>query len=300
MNEEEAEKPEAVQFPGSMVYGADPLARFLIERIKLGKYTAALAGLVLSLIYLLALPAIFGSLWTTGDYLGSLQDWHAQLLLLLVFPAACGFYLWQPGAIARVYEAILSGNPSHSVGRLYRKTIWRYLSLLSALGIVLFDAPKRIADYGSWWMSQNWLTIAAREASLAVAFYMLSMMAWRQLIAIVEWNRLLAKPTTATALRAVTNYGLSCAFLLALLGLRLGVEAIELPQRPGTTMPDYYLYGAKIAVYIVAGLAFFYAPIAGVRRQEEQGSPLQPSTLLKLVGIMALPLLAFVTLKLVL
>jgi hypothetical protein len=298
--EERAEELEAAQFPASRVYEVDPLARFLIERLGLGKYTAALAGLAWSLIYLLVFPFVFGELWTNGEYLGSLQDWHAQLLLLLVFPATCAFYLWQPRAIAHVYEAILSENPSHNVGRLYRKAIWWYLSFISALGIVLFDAPKRIADYGSWWMSQNWLTIAVREVSLAVAFYMISMIAWRQLIAIVEWNRLLGKPTTATALRAVTNYGLSCAFLLALLGLRLGVEAIELPQRPGTTTPDYYIYCVKIAVYIVASLAFFYVPMARVRREELWSPALEPITLLKLLGIMTLPLLAFVALRLVL
>jgi hypothetical protein len=290
---------EAAQFLASMVYQADPLARFLIERLKLGKYKAALAGLAWGLVYLVVLPLIFGGLWSKGAYLGSLQDWHAQLLLLLVFPATCAFYLWQPGAIARVYEPILSGDPSHDVGRLFCKGIWQYLSLLPALAIVLFDAPKMIASYGSWWMTQNYLTIAWREASLAVAFYMMSTMAWRQLIAINEWNRLLAKPTTAPVLRVVTDYGLSCAFLFALLGLRLGVEGIELPQRAGTITPDYYVYGLKIATYIVVSLGFFFAPLARIRRKGVRISLSQAITLLKLVGIMALPLVAFVVLKLV-
>jgi len=252
------------------------------------------------LIYLLVLPAIFGGLWSRGQYLGSLDDWHAQILLLLVFPVTCGFYLWQPSAITRVYELILSGNPSHDVGRLYHKGIWRYLSLVCGLAVVLFDGPKRIADYGSWWMTQNWLTIAGREASLALAFYILSMIAWRQLIATVEWNRLLAKPTTATVLKAVTNYGLGSVFLLALLGVRVGVEGIELPQRPGTGAPDYYIYCAKIAVYIIAGLMLFFVPIARVRRERLGISLARVITLLKLAGIMALPLLAYIMLKLVL
>lgn len=295
--EDRAEEITTVQPSANMVYQADPVARFLSERLKLRKHTAALASLAWSLIFLLILPATFDCLWSRGGYLGSLKDWHAQLLLLLVFPATWAFYLWQPGAIAGVYKVILSGNTAYDVGRPYRRRIWWYLSLLLALAVVIFDVPKMIGNYGSWWMAHNYLTIAAREASLAVAFYMVSMMAWRQLIATVEWNRLLAKPTTVTVLRALTNYGLSCAFLLALLGLRLGVEGIELPQRAGTITPDYYV---KIAIYVVVGLACFYAPLARVRREKSMISPFWVINMLRLAGIMALPLLAFVVLKLIL
>jgi hypothetical protein len=125
-------------------------------------------------------------------------------------------------------------------------------------------------------------------------------MAWRQLIATVEWNRLLARRSTVPALRAVANYGLSCVFLLALLGLRVGIEGIELPERPDTSTPDYYVYYVKIAVYVAAGLAVFFAPIARVRRKRLRISLARVVTLLKLAGIMALPLLGFVVLKLAL
>jgi len=295
--EDKTEELRGGQLPASMVYRADPLARFLIERLRLRKHTAALGGLAWSLIFLFFLPAISGCLWSRGGYLGSLNDWHAQLLLLVVFPATCGFYLWQPRAIAGVYGVIVSGDPSHELSRLYQRGIWRYLSVLVALAVVLFDAPKMIASYGSWWMVHNYLTILAREASLAAAFYMVSMMAWRQLIATVEWNPLLARPTTATVLRAVTGYGLSCAFLLALFGLRLSVEGIELPQRAGAITPDYYV---KIAMYVMASLAFFFAPVRGVRREGVRISLFWVITLLRLAGIMVLPLLGFVVLKLVL
>ncbi len=298
MNKEDRpEKLKGNQSRAVMIYRADPLAWFLIGRLKLRKHTATLAGLVWSLTFLFFLPAISGSLWSSEGYLGSLKDWHAQLLLLLVFPATCAFYLWQPGAITGVYEVILSGNPAYDVGLPYRRRTWRYVSLLLALAVVLFDAPKMIANYGSWWMAHNYLTIAAREASLAVAFYMVSMIAWRQLITTVEWNRLLAKASSATMLRAVADYGLSCAFVLALFGLRLSAEGIELPQRAGAITPDYYV---KIAIYITASLACFFAPIGRVRRQGIGSSRFWVITLLRLAGIMALPLLAFVVLKLIL
>jgi len=294
---DKVEEHKIVHFPASVVYQSDPLARLLIERLKLRKHTAALAAVVWSLTFLFFLPAISGSLWSTEEYLGSLKDWHAQLLLLLVFPATCAFYVWQPSAIAGVYEAILSGHTSHDLGRPYRRGTWRYLSLLLALAVVLFDAPKMIASYGSWWMAHNYLTIAAREASLAVAFYMVSMIAWRQVIATVEWNRLLAKASSATMLRAVADYGLSCAFVLALFGLRLSAEGIELPQRAGAITPDFYV---KIAIYIMASLACFFVPLGGLRREGIRISLFWVITLLRLAGIMALPLLAFVVLKLIL
>jgi hypothetical protein len=302
MNESDEAGTGIDSFSVDVVYQADPFARLLIERFKLGKRAAALAGLVWSLIFLFILPAMSGSLWSRQGYLGSLKDWHAQLLLLLVFPAACAFYLWQPGAIASVYGVILGGGaarqePPHGRGRLYRRAIWSCLSLVVALAVVAFDAPKMVANYGSWWMTSNWLTIAVREASLAVSFYMMSMMAWRQLIATIEWNRLLARPSTPTVLRAVTTYELGCAFLMALVGLRLSIEGIELPTRAGAITPDYYV---KIATYVAVVLACFFAPIASVPWGGVRGSLSLAINLLKLAGIMALPLLAFVVLKVVL
>ncbi len=285
------------QLRHSMAYQADPLARFLIESLKLRARTAALPGLAWSLIFLFVLPALCGCLASREGFLGSLKDWHAQLLLLLVFPATCAFYVWQPRAITGVYEAILSENRSHDVAGLYRRKLWSYLSLLLALAVVLFDAPKMIVNYGSWWMASNYLTILAREASLAVAFYMVSMAAWRQVIATVEWNRLLAKPTSAPVVRTVAGYGLSCAFLLALFGLRLSVEGIELPQRAGAITLDYYV---KIAAYIMATLACFFAPIGRVRWRGTPITLFWATTVLRLAGILALPLLAFVVLRLIL
>jgi len=285
------------RFTTSTVYQADPLARLLIGRLRLRKHTLAVASLGWSLVYLFVLPYIFGSLRSNGAYLGSVRDWHAQLLLLLVFPVTCAFYLWQPGAIAGVYAAILSWDQSYQAGRLYRRGIWTCLSLVAALAVVLFDAPKSIGNYGSWWMAQNWLTIAGREASLSIAFYMVSMMAWRQLVATLEWRRLLKGPSTDAAVKTVTKYGLTCALLLALLGLRLSVEGIELPQRSGTITPDYYV---KIAIYVAASLACFFAPIGGVLRRGPRISRFQPLTLLELAAILALPLLGFVVLRVVL
>ncbi|MCJ7621580.1 MAG: hypothetical protein MUP64_15320, partial [Anaerolineae bacterium] len=69
------------------------------------------------------------------------------------------------------------------------------------------------------------------------------------------------------------------------------------PQRAGAITPDYY---AKIAVYTIASLLCFFTPTwAGFRRE---GVPRADQLVvwLELAGIVALPLLGFVILKLVL
>ncbi len=286
--------PRPGGFTARTIYEGDPLAKFLTKRLKMGSVTLALVTIGWSLVYLFVWPSILGYQRSAGTYLGSLDDWHAQLLLLLVFPVSCAFYLWQPEAMARVYRAILSGQGSPDVGRLYHKSAWRYLSILFALAIVLFDVPKMAVDYGSWWMARNWLTIAGREGSLSLAFYMLSMMAWRQLVATWEWRRLLGRSWAPAGVRSATRYGLSCAFLLALFGLRLSIEGIELPQRSGALTPDYYV---KIGLYVAATLTCFLAPICGVSRDRARARLDWLGTLLELAGIMALPLLGFVLLR---
>lgn len=279
------------------VYEADPLARLIIEKLRLKPQTVYLVGLAWSLVFLFVLPAMCGCLRTRNGHLGSMDDWHARLLLLLTFPTACSFYVWQPGAMARVYATMLRANPGREVSGLYRRRVWPRLSLLIGLGVVLFDFPHMAGNYGAWWMAHSWVIIAAREASLAVAFYVLSMMAWRQVIAIMEWNQLLSGPGTDSALRAVTSYGLSWALLLAILGLRLSIEGIELPRRAGAITPDYY---AKVGIYVTATLACFFAPVAGAQGQMRGISIGRATTLCRLVAIMALPLLGYLALKLIL
>jgi len=294
---EGAKKQEASESVERAIYDGDPLVRLLAGRLGLRGRTMALIGLGWGLVYLFVLPTLFGSLRSRGGYLGSLDDWHAQILLLLVFPATCAFYVWQPRAIAGVYQAMGLQARSAEAGKAYGRRLWLGLSIVAAIAIVLFDGPKMVAHYGSWWMVDNWLTILGREASLAVAFYILSMMAWRQVVSTLQWRRSFASPSPVMGLRAASAYQLSLALLLALLGLRLSVEGIELPRRAGAITPDYY---AKIAAYTIASLLCFFTPTwAGFRRE---GMPRADQLVvwLELVGIIALPLLGFIILRLAL
>jgi len=297
MGLEGTKRQEASDSVERAIYDGDPLVRLLAGSLGLRARTMALIGLGWGLVYLFALPALFGSLVSRDGYLGSVDDWHAQILLLLVFPATCAFYVWQPRAIAGVYQAMGLQGRSAETGKAYRRRLWLGLSIVAVIAIVLFDGPKMIASYGSWWMVENWLAFCGREASLAAAFYILSMMAWRQAVSTRQWRRSFASPSLVTGLRAATAYQLSLALLLALLGLRLSVEAIELPQRAGTITPDYYL---KVTAYLVVSVLCFYAPIWGALRKGGS-TPLDQVVIgLKLAGVVALPLLGFVVLRLVL
>lgn len=277
-----------------LVYSADPLAKLLLGRLGLTPRGMAVAALAWGALYVVVLPAALGSLRSAGDYLGSLADWHAQLLMFLVFPSACAFYAWQPRGIVRVYEAMGLPAALPDLAKGYRSRAWPVLGLAVAVAVVLFDTPKMVASYGSWWMVENWMTILGREGSLALAFYMMGMMAGRQFVTTLEWRRILARPTAVSGLRAASTYGLSLALLLAVLGLRLSVEGIELPHRVGAITPDYY---AKIAGYLLVGLVCFFSPLSSSLRR---GHALGLNWLvvgLELLGILSLPLLGFLLLR---
>jgi hypothetical protein len=274
----------------------DPMARLLVERLHVGELRMALAALAWGLLYLFALPAVTGGLYSSEEYVGSLNDWHAQTLLLLVFPFVCAFYVWQPKALARAYDSMHLRWALREVGKGYRSRVWLVLSISLAMGIILFDFPKMLADRGSFWMAENWLTIAGREASLATAFYILSMITWRQVVASLEWRRLLPSPVAGTALNIASGYVLTWALLLGLLGLRLSIEAIELPHRVGAVTPDYY---AKVAVYVVGGVVSSFAPVWRAFRKDSSNSVDGLVLGLELLGILSLPLLGFLVLKVV-
>jgi len=276
------------------LHDGDPLVRLLVGRLGLRGPTVALIAAGWAVVYILVLSSLFGSLWSREGYLGSLQDWHAQLLLVLVFPVTCAFYVWQPGAIARVYQAMGLQGTSAEAGKAYSSRVWLALSLVAAVAIVLFDTPKMIAHYGSWWMVENWLTLCGREASLAAAFYMLSMIASRQVVSTVQWRRSFATPEPVRGLKAASFYQLSSALLLGLLGLRLSVEGIELPHRVGSITPDYYL---KIGAYVVLSLLCFLTPLWGAFRRGGMSRVQRLAPCLAWAAIAALPLPAFLLLR---
>jgi hypothetical protein len=294
---EGTKKQEAAESVERAIYDGDPLVRLLVDKLGMRAHTLALAALAWGVVYLFVLPAVFGSLHSKEGYLGSLEDWHAQLLLLLVFPAACAFYVWQPKAIAGVYQAMGLQGRSAEAGKAYSSRLWLGLSIVAAVAIVFFDTPKMIAHYESWWMVDNWLAFCGREASLAAAFYILSMIAWRQVVSTLQWRRSFASPSPVMGLKAASAYQLSLALLLALLGLRLSIEAIELPQRAGVITPDYYI---KVTAYLAVSVLCFYAPIWGALRKGGSTPLDQVVVWLKLAGIVALPLLGFVVLRIVL
>ena len=279
-----------------VVRGVDPLAR-LLARLGMKAPALALVALAWGAVYLFVLPAIAGALRSRIGYLGSLGDWHAQLLLLVVFPVTCAFYAWQPRGIASVYEAVCVKDRPTEFGKAYRSRMWLWASFGAAVGIVIFDSPKMIAGYGSWWMTHNWLAILGREASLALAFYMLTMMAGRQLVATLHWRRVLSGSASSRGLVATVGYQLRFIFLLPVLGLRFSVEAIELPQRAGAITPDYYL---KVAAYVVVSALCFYAPIWSALRRERCTALNSAAVSLQFAGVVALPVLGYVILRLVL
>jgi hypothetical protein len=291
---EETKKQEAVGSVERAIYDGDPLARLLAARLGFRGRTVALIALGWGLVYLFVLPALFGCLRSRDGYLGSLDDWHARILQLLVFPATCAFYVWQPKAIAGVYRAMGLQGESAEAAKAYRSRLWLGLSMVAAAAIVLFDIRKMIGHFGSWWMADNWLTICGREASLAAAFYILSMVAWRQVVTTRQWRHSFASPMTAMGLRAASAYQLSLALLLALLGLRLSIEGIELPRRAGTITPDYY---AKVAAYAVASLLCFFTPTWGALHREGVSRVDRLVVWLELAGIVALPLFGFILLR---
>lgn len=221
----------------------DPLAPFLGARLKLSPLSAALVGLALGL-FLILLPATFGFLHTPAPgRLGSLDDWHTQVLVLIVAPSIWAFYLWQPQTLRNFRDEYIPAS-------------WR-LSALIAIGAVIYDMPEMFTTYGQWWAAANPLIIAFREALLFLNGYMLATIAQRHLH--ISWGR---QEPMANADReqsvGLERYYLGGAVLWGILGSRLSIEVIELPARAGGITPDFYL---KTLLYLLLALALFIAPL---------------------------------------
>lgn len=219
----------------------DPLARFLIARLKLNPLRAIPIAWALGLFFLL-LPTAFGFLRTTAPgRLGSLDDWHTQLQVLVMAPAIWALYLWRYQALAKFQP-----RPLHAS--------WR-ISLVLALGAVVFDLPEMVTTYGRWWATAHPLIIATREALLLVNAYMLAAIAQRHLQLSFAGQAVVNDPQTSSQLE---RYYLVGALLWGILGSRLSIEVIELPARAGSIPPDFYL---KVSIYLLLALVLFVTPL---------------------------------------
>lgn len=251
------------------VIGKDPFGRFLFL-LKLKPWQAALISLSIFIAYVFVLPVVWGVLLPrTGLERSSLEDRVNQVGFLLIHPAVIFFYVWQPGALAKLYHLVIPLAPAAMQDKLLRTLrilhkstfIWIFGFLLG-LGVVLLGILYILDYMGDHWYSINWLMVIILQLSRFFLFYMIVTALIRHLVTAYNLNRvyhhvklpvLIGQSKYGASFDAITGYGLSFAGFGGILGLFIAMRFFF--STP--VIPEDIIY---LALYIILMPLSFLLP----------------------------------------
>ncbi|MCC7358733.1 MAG: hypothetical protein IT317_04620 [Anaerolineales bacterium] len=266
--------PDPIRLNLQAITATDPLAAWL--RSYLHPLLFAAVGLALGALYTLILPQINGVL------AASLADWPTLLVMLVLVPLILGWYAWQPSAMLALYQGLLArvseadGAPARMAALLadeHQVRWWTGLVLALTLVFTAALALRVLPAAGPAAGLLVWVVAALRLLIRCLTIYVLLMCLVRQLILILNLNRLFQQavvqlnplhPDRAGGLWIMGRFALHSAGLVMLVGLVLSLQSIGARQGGASLGPEF---GVEVAVWMVGGVAAFFLPLVEAHRQ---------------------------------
>ena len=222
------------------VIGKDPLGRFLF-RLRLAPWQAALLSFSIFLIYMIVLPAFFGTLLPRdGLDRSSLVDRVNMVGFFVIHPVAIFFYVWQPKAMAELYHIVIPLAPvEKQAGALRASRILHATSRIWLLGLfvglgVMYLGFLYVSNFiGDRWYSSNWVMAIFLQLSRFLMFYLIIIVLARHLVMAFNLNRvyqqirlpvLIGQSKYGVSFDAITRYGLWFAVFGGVLGMFIGMR----------------------------------------------------------------------------
>ena len=251
------------------VYGSDPIARLLFERMNIKPLVAALFFVLTGAVYAFILP----SLWGYPPEIDGIN----LILIVLVFPVAAYFYAYQPRSILRVYNSVNRffreedsdrNLPFERVIKWHARPVWWIIGLCLGLIGAWFGAKYSADHFHEFWYSANWFEIIFVQSVRFLAFYAIGVAATRHIATALALNNLFERaqfPLTLDTDRleifsSVKKFALEFVGVAALVGLNLGLQPllIVLP------MPEFAVY---VGLYFIVTPICFFLPLWEAHRR---------------------------------
>ena len=289
MAENELRSKTRIQTPPYLleIVRSDPFARFL-QRLGLSAVQFGLIAMVYSAIRDLALPALFGTLFTTEVdgvlILGVLNDWPVLVNELVTVPIIAVYYLWQPRTMQKLYDGISQKIGPDPLARAkameyVRPARWRGWAVVAFL-IGLLEAIYLLNFYlyggNIQWQNVNLIMVASSLFIRLVSFYMVVFITIRQAFMIIGLNRLFAEtsvmitplhPDRAGGLHALGEYVLSTSVIIGAIGLYFGMGFVRQGLNPNILTFEFY--GWMVIYFLLAPLFLLLPLIQAHRRMRE-------------------------------
>jgi len=202
--------------------------------------------------------------------------------MLVLMPLILGWYAWQPHAIMKVYEALLS-RASHQQDATINPAVtlfashkspglpWLVVTFSAAATAVL--AFRLFTNSAPSWENANVALLALRLAIRFITFYTLLMFLVRQIQVSVSINRFFKRfranmnplhPDESGGLRVLGSYALNSAGLVMFVGILLSLQYLSAQWGNAPLGPEFLV---EVLIYLIAGPAVFFIPLMESHRQ---------------------------------
>lgn len=253
----------------------DPLANWLSRYMNPLRFVAG--GLILGSVQMLVLPAFAGVLTTS-----SLIDWPNLVVMLVLMPLILAWYAWQPFAILKLYQILLSRvphpqsegiNPVVALLASHRSRGLTWLALVVTLVATTSLALRLFTETVPSWENATLALIVMRLLIRFIIFYALLMFLVRQVLVTVALNRFFKRtrislnplhPDQSGGLRILGSFVLNSAGLVMVVGFLLSLQYMAAHwggSRLGAEFPFVVLS------YLLAGPLVFFLPLMQVHKQ---------------------------------
>lgn len=257
------------------LYRFDPVALLLVEKCHFSPLSFGLwSGVVAATLYLLT-AWISATLWSKPGQVGLLQDWIPWVMALFISPVVLGYYLWSFQSIDKVvWELEISDVLETEKSEIDKVALslysrrWRKLFAVSSA--IFFSTLVFVirSELETSWTSSSLLPTLTTTVSTFPVVYMGTMLVLNLISNIWILHRILREkdlnvsplhPDHCGGLRALSNYSLKTAYLVAILGIWLGVVEYQVITQ-GVERGFWFVH-LIIPAYVFLSLACFFGPL---------------------------------------
>lgn len=259
----------------------DPLARVLLDGLRLTPLMGGALALIVSSSYVFGLSAAFGILNPDAHFPTALDDIPNLGIVLIICPAVWVYYLWQIRSISAVFSTLEHSSKSPSQmeteieleQRRYALGSLPLLSALAASALSILNIRLSQAQLGEGWLTYNWQMIAVLQFIRLPVFYMVSMILIRQALASIILNQVVSRqplkvvllhPDGRGGMKGLGDYAVASASLIAIAGFYLGLVWV----REGfSALAPGSVYFPAVLIYLVVSPLLLFWPLINIHYQ---------------------------------
>lgn len=265
-------------------YQRDPLARLIIDRLRLTPFRFALVMVGATALFYALAAALIAAFYTSGDLVEFLlwarRSW-AHLILLLIPPTIMGFYCWINIATGHLFDGLAKDNVVEvsneklhemvlggkgSIKEAYNRSAWGIVSMFFTVFIVVLTVVRPGFGQGEDATGSHMVLFAAIMLPFnAFLIYTVSMMVAKVIITIRSLGKLFSHttlnlrplhPDRCGGLRRLQDYTMIVNYAIAVAGFGLSL-LVYLSFKAGHLATDYHLYVFLGGYVFLAPYCFF-------------------------------------------